>query len=137
MRQMSAPRRSMSPPGRISSAMPGEPDDIADDGNRPEPPPVRGEVERRDPERERRHDQRRHARVDALLRDRDERVSADEQEGADDRRRDPVPEVGRSRGRKIAKRIAPATRNRSEAMRNGGIDSIAISIPRYVAPQMT
>ena len=46
--------------------------------------------------------------------------------------------VGRAlRGRKIAKRIAPATRKRSEAIRNGGIDSIAISIPRYVAPQMT
>ena len=45
--------------------------------------------------------------------------------------------VGRSRGRKITKRIAPATRNRIEAIRNGGIDSIAISIPRYVAPQMT
>ena len=46
--------------------------------------------------------------------------------------------VGRVlRGRKIAKRIAPATRKRIEAIRNGGIDSIAISIPRYVAPQMT
>jgi hypothetical protein len=45
--------------------------------------------------------------------------------------------VGRSRGRKIAKRIAPARRNRSEAIRNGGSVSIAISIPRYVAPQMT
>ena len=117
---------------------PDEADDHADDGQRPEPPPVRGEVEGRDPEREGRDDQRRHARVDPLLRNRDERVSADEQERADDRRRDPVLE-GRPllRGRKIAKRIAPATRKRSEAMRNGGIDSIAISIPRYVAPQMT
>ena len=135
---MSAPTRSMSPPGRISSAMPGEPDEHADDGQRPEPPAVRGEVERRDPQREGRDDQRRHARVDPLLRHRDEGVAPDEQERADDRRGDPVLERRPLlRGRKIAKRIAPATRKRIEAIRNGGIDSIAISIPRYVAPQIT
>ena len=34
-------------------------------------------------------------------------------------------------------RITPAIANRIAAMRNGGIVSMAIAMPKYVEPQMT